>query len=314
MTPRILSAAAATAAFLLAPAALAAPAGWQPLMEPADLAAVLESAPEVRVLRVTGDHAAGHIPGSVPTAYGDWRGPQENPGQVRDIAHLTALVQSLGISAGTPVAVIHEGANPTDMGAATRVYWTLKSLGVHDIAVLNGGYRAWAEAGLPVETGGATVAASDWQPEWSDTWRVTTAEVERLVAEGSARLIDARPRGFFEGTLWSIARPGTIRGAQHLTHEDWFDGTRMKPAADLRAIAAERVPAGGAPLTVSFCNTGHWASINWFVMSEVAGVPDTRMYAESMAEWTMADRPLDNAPTRLQLYWKQTRDWVTGWL
>lgn len=310
---RLVRAAALAAALPALPAA-AAPEGWQPLLDPAGLAAILEHAPQVRVLRVTGEHAAGHIPGAVPTAYGDWRGPQENPGQLPDIAHLTALVQSLGIEADTPVVVVHQGASPTDMGAATRVYWTLKSLGVADPAVLNGGFAAWAAAGLPVETGPVSAAASDWQPEWSDAWRVTTAEVERLVAEGSARLIDARPRGFFEGTLWSIARPGTIRGARHLTHEAWFEGNRLKPVAELRAIAAARLPAEGAPLTVSFCNTGHWASINWFVMSEVAGVPNTRMYAESMAEWTMQDRPLDNAPSRLQIYWNQTRDWVTGLL
>lgn len=310
---RLVRAAVLAATLPVLPAA-AAPEGWQPLLDPAGLAAILERAPEVRVLRVTGDHAAGHIPGALPTAYGDWRGPQENPGQLPDAAHLADLVRSLGIAADTPVVVVHQGANPTDMGAATRVYWTLKSLGVQDIAVLNGGFTAWATAGLPVETGGERVAPSDWQPEWSDAWRVTTAEVEQLVAEGSARLIDARPRGFFEGALWSIARPGTIRGARHLTHEDWFGGNALKPEAELRAMAAERVPAEGAPLTVSFCNTGHWASINWFVLSEVAGVPNTRMYAESMAEWTMQDRPLDNAPTRLQIYWQQTRDWVTGLL
>ena len=38
---------------------------------------------------------------------------------------------------------------------------------------------------------------------------------------------------------------------------------------------------------VNFCNTGHWASIGWFVSSELIGNKKARMYDGSMVEWTM---------------------------
>ncbi len=290
--------------------ALAAPDGWKPLLEPADLAAILERDSDVRVVHVSGDFSAGHIPGAVNAPYAEWRGPPQNPGALRSPEEFGALVRSLGIEAETPVVLVHGGANPTDMGTAARVYWTLRSLGVQDLALVNGGFAAWSGADLPVSTEPAEVASSEFEPAWSERWRVTTEEVETLVETGEASLVDARPSSFFDGSFWTIARAGTIRGAESLTYEDWFDGTRMLPREAVTEIAEAR--GDTASLTVSFCNTGHWAAINWFALSEIAGVPNTRLYAESMAEWTAAGRPLDNAPHRVTVFWTQTRNWIAG--
>ena len=290
--------------------AQAAPPGWKPLLEPTELAAIMGGSRSVRVIHVTGDFAASHIPGAANAPYPQWRGPQENPGSLPAMEKLTALVQSLGISADTPVAIVHQGTNPADMGTATRVYWTLKSLGITDLAVVNGGFAAWTEAGLPISSMADPIAPSRFVPQWSDKWRVTTAEVETMFSEGSARLIDARPEGFFRGLQSSAGRPGTIHGAGNLSFESWFDGNRLKEQPQMSSILAT-YPVQEAPLTVSFCNTGHQASVNWFVLSELQGVPNTRLYAESMAEWSLADRPMDNQPSPVKIYWDMTKSWFS---
>ncbi|MGH6815294.1 MAG: sulfurtransferase, partial [Hyphomicrobiaceae bacterium] len=42
------------------------------------------------------------------------------------------------------------------------------------------------------------------------------------------------------------------------------------------------------------CSTGHWASLGWFVSSEILGNKDAKMYPGSMAEWTAdAGRPVE---------------------
>lgn len=307
--PKLLFALAVAAA--LPPAVVfAAPVGWKPLLAPLELEEILEAKADIRIVQVSGEVTGGLIPGTLASTYAEWRGPAENPGALPDIAALQALVQRLGIARDTPVVVVHSGADPTDMGTATRVYWTLKSLGVVDLAVLNGGLAAWTEAGLPSVDARAVVAPSSFVPELSDQWRITTAEIEAMVDGGeAARLVDARPSGFFEGLQWSIARPGTIRGAQSFTFERWFDGAAMVDAARAREIAVEN-GLTDAPLTVSFCNTGHWASINWFALSELAGVENVRLYAESMAEWTQAGGLLDNEPGRMTYYYRVTRNWL----
>ncbi len=63
----------------------------------------------------------------------------------------------------------------------------------------------------------------------------------------------------------------------------------FRDKATLEKIFASRgVPTSGE--VVTFCNTGHWASIDWFVLSELLGNADARMYDGSMVEWT-ADPP-----------------------
>ena len=44
----------------------------------------------------------------------------------------------------------------------------------------------------------------------------------------------------------------------------------------------------------SYCNTGHWAAVNWFVLSEVAGKDNVKLYDGSMVAWTKDPaRPLE---------------------
>lgn len=292
---------------------LAAPPGWTVMLEPAQLANILAASPKVRVIQVTGDYGAGHIPGAINVPYTQFRGPNENPGAVPALEKLTTAVRNIGVNAQTPVVVVHAGTNSADFGAAARVYWTLKSLGMKDLALLNGGFAGWASANLPVSTDAVMVAASDFSPQWSDQWRVSTTDVEALLSDKSARLIDARTPDFFEGMQASSARPGTIKGAGNLTFSNFFEGSRVKPQAQVSQILASySQPA--SPTTVSFCNTGHLAAINWFVMSELQSVPNTRLYAESMTEWSMANRPMDNEPNRIKHYWRMTTDWFSSLL
>lgn len=295
------------------PAFAEAPEGWSPLLEPAALSTLLdEYGDDIRVVQITGEYDEGHIPGSGWSPYATWRSDMPNPGALRDLPHWERALQELGIETDTPVVVVHAGRDATDMGAAARVYWTLKSLGVEDLALLNGGLAAWNAAGLPTDRAEAAFFPSDYTAQWSDEWRATTDEVVALSQNNEAQLLDARPADFFTGLTWSVAAPGTIHGAENIEYSSFFDGTRMVGADAVRA-AAEAAGYTQGTVAVSFCNTGHWAAINWFALSELAGYDDLRLYAESMAEYSTDDaRPLDHAPNRLQYAWRATTRFVSG--
>ena len=63
---------------------------------------------------------------------------------------------------------------------------------------------------------------------------------------------------------------------------------------------------------ISFCNTGHWAATNWFVLSELVGQPNVRLYAGSMVDWTQAEGalPMDNVPNRFKQLYIDAQLWV----
>src|SRR5690606_16880161 len=96
-------------------------------------------------------------------------------------------------------------------------------------------------------------------------------------------------------------RPGFIRIAVNMEHSVWFKpGTNeVVYPEEAKKIAAARCPEL-VDDTIAFCNTGHWAATDWFALSELAGLPNVRMYPESLAEWTNTTEalPMDNTPGR----------------
>jgi thiosulfate/3-mercaptopyruvate sulfurtransferase len=307
-----------SALFLLLPAALRA----APLVTPGELAARLAQ-PELRVIDIrTGKDEAGrtpyengHIAGSLPAPYPSWRGPSDNPGALPSPEALAARVQSLGITADTPVVIVYAGTDATDFGAAARVYWTLKAAGVKDLAILNGGIRAWRAASLPLSTGPAPkVARSLFVPQLDPRLVATRDDVQQALQSKSGVLLDARPARFFNGETRHVAAaaPGTIVGAKNVDNAVWFapDSGALLDAAAVQKVAAAQGIDTAQP-TVSFCNTGHWAATNWFVLSEVLGQKDVSLYPESMVDWSRQGGAMDNVPSRLYQFWLQLKE-ATG--
>lgn len=298
-------------------ALLPALAWASPLLTPAELSARLND-PKLRILDIRDgrDDAGqtpydkGHIAGSVPAPYGQWRGPADNPGKLPDEAALTQLVQRLGIDRDTRAVIVFAGRDSTDFGASARVYWTLKAIGVRQPAILNGGLKAWQAAGLPLTTEPAQVAPSSFVARLDPKLVATRAEVERIVAERSATLLDARPAAFFEGEKRHAAAkvPGTIVGAKNVDSAVWFKpGSATIAAPDEAARIAQRYGIDMSRPTISFCNTGHWAATNWFVLSELLGQKDVKLYPESMVEWSRSGLAMDNVPSRLKWLWLELK-------
>lgn len=289
-------------AFVATLAAAGASFAAQPLLDAAELKAQLGQ-PDVRVIdiRDAAAFAAQHIPGAVNAPYGKWRGPATNPGELPELPKLTALVRSLGLTPSTHAVVVSSGANASDFGAAARVYWTLKVLGLKDLSLLNGGVKAWADAKLPQDKAVATVAPSSYSPHLDTSLIATREEVAQDVAKGSAVLVDARPKNFFEGETRAPAAkvPGTLQGAVNVEYSKFFDGESSGVLQASKARAASSVLDPNKE-TVAFCNTGHWASTDWFVMSELLGQKNVKLYPGSMVDWTQAPQalPMSNVPGR----------------
>lgn len=289
---------------LLATAGATAHAGVSPIVAPQELGS-LHTEAQVRVIdiRPVSDYAKNHIPGAVSAPYAAWRGPADNPGKLPELTELAKLVQQLGLDETTHAIVVSTGDTTTDFGAAARVYWTLKYLGLERLSILNGGMQAWAAAGLPQDQSRPQVAASDYKPVLNEDILATQNDVLTQIDNPKARLVDARPAAFFEGKTKAptAATPGTIRNAVNIAHSVWFkpDSTEVVSAEQARQIAAERFPEL-ADDTIAFCNTGHWAATDWFALSELAGLPNVRMYPESLAAWTNTAQalPMDNTPGR----------------
>ncbi|WP_263993596.1 rhodanese-like domain-containing protein, partial [Mycolicibacterium fallax] len=169
------------------------------LISAAELAARCagESRPRILDVRWTlatpdgrADYRAGHIPGAVyvdldaelsdHAVGGAGRHPLPAPGA------LQAAARRWGLRDGDPV-VVYDDWNAL---AAARCWWLLRSAGVRDVRVLDGGWSAWLRAGLPSETGEQAPAPGTVTLTPADPGR--TVDADAAAALRSAGVRDVR--------------------------------------------------------------------------------------------------------------------------
>jgi len=246
-------------------------------------------------------YEAGHIPGAVHTDYAadGWRAKVGNaPGMLPPLDHLAKLAGRLGIKPHDDVVIVPAGVSATDFAAAARIYWTLKLMGHGQQAILDGGFKAWsADPERPIDTGPSEPKSMTPYPVIMQQ-RLRSNTDATLVASRSklATLVDARAASYFEGREKSAeaTRAGHIPGAVSRDYAEALDPAtgRLKPIEELTKLYA-MVPNGPA---ISYCNTGHTAALNWFVLSEVLGRDEVALYDGSMTDWTQdLERPVATA-------------------
>ncbi len=240
-----------------------------------------------------------YIAGAVvaPYASAGWRTEVQGvPGQIPSVDQIAKLIGDLGIDNDDHVVIVPWGTDSSEFGGATRVYWTFKYLGHDEVSILDGGWRQYDAAGLERVEKPATPQPATFTAEVRENLRATTADVETALKAGT-KLVDGRPAEQYEGKSKSpvVARLGTLPGAVNIAHSNFYSkdyALFVKP--ETVANLTQAVGLADGEKNITFCNTGHWASIAWFALSEVQGNKNTGMYDGSMAEWTAdPNRPVE---------------------
>jgi thiosulfate/3-mercaptopyruvate sulfurtransferase len=271
-----------------------------PLIAPAELAAHLAS-PDWVSIDCRFDlarpewgaeaFAAGHIPQALyahldrdlsgPRTASSGRHPLPEP------AALAATLGRFGVDATVQVVAYDQGPG----AYAARLWWLLRWLGHPKVAVLDGGFAAWQEAGLPVSTAPAQRAARVFPARPAALPVVTTAALAAALAagrlaQGEPLLVDARSADRFAGeneTIDPVA--GHVPGAHNHPFARNLDARgRFLPAAQLRSAWLKTLRGREPGALVAMCGSGVTACHNLLAL-EVAGLPGAQLYAGSWSEW-----------------------------
>jgi len=242
------------------------------------------------------DYLKGHIPCAVHSDYikAGWRAKQKDvPGMLPPVDKLEELIGGLGIDNDTHVVVVPQGDKGVSMGSATRVYWTFKVLGHDKVSILDGGHAGYAKKKEhKLEQGDFTRPAKGFKAALRKDMLVSKQDVQAAMAE-SVRLVDMRNPDQYLGINkhGKTKRHGTVPGASNLPFV-WLtlnNQGRFRSSEGLKeAYRIKAVPTEGEQIT--FCNTGHLASIGWFASSELLGNKSAKLYDGSMAEWTRDEK------------------------
>lgn len=236
-------------------------------------------------VRTGEEYAAGHIPGAAHFPIYGLNTYDTDEAPLRSFVHMWAfLLGRAGISPGDRVVFYEDLSGMT----AARGLWFLEYLGHGNVHILDGGTRAWRDAGLEL--------TRDAEPPTPVTYdysvvadRVATHhDMRRAIGDPESLILDTRGDGEWFGTDQRAARNGTIPSAVHL---EWVhllrDDGQFKAKDELEALFRSRAIPREKQI-LALCNTGY-RSAHAYVALRLLGYPRVRNYVSSWQEWGNRD-------------------------
>jgi thiosulfate/3-mercaptopyruvate sulfurtransferase len=230
----------------------------------------------------------GHVPGAIFVDVDrDLAGPVEGESGRHPLPAPEAFAEAmsrLGIADSARVVAYDDVSG----SVAARLWWMLSVTG-HQVAVLDGGFRAWegaVETGPPRERPRARFTARPWPADRI----VGPEEVDQLRIDPSALVLDARAGERYRGEVEPIDPvAGHIPGARSAPWSENLDPAtgRFLPPEDLRG-KYEAKGAGGRSWVAAYCGSGITSCHDLLAM-EVAGLPTGKLFVGSWSGW-VADR------------------------
>ncbi len=248
--------------------------------------------PTVRLVEVDLDpeeaYATGHLPSAVLwQVWDDLLGPDER--LIDDPAALGRLLSRSGIRPDTTIVLYGDAWN----FGATLAFWVLHALDHRDVRVMDGGRDKWLAEGRPTETESQVTATVEY-PVATVNWdaRARLADVRAAIGSGRHTILDVRLPQEYAGELFRPGaapkegqRAGHIPGATHVPWETAInaDGT-FKATEELRAAYQARGIDPDRQI-IPYCTVGGRSGHTWFVLTQLLGYPNVRLYEASWAEW-----------------------------
>lgn len=237
------------------------------------------------------NYEAGHLPDarfvSLDTDMGGQKNGTNGRHPLPEREHAVDVLRGLGVNDDTQVIVYDqcEGMH------AARVWWTLNWLGHRDVAVLDGGLKAWQRHGGDVETDMPPPAAKGNFSDRGEGMPVVSYEdVLRNIDTEERLVVDARAEDRFAGqneTLDPIG--GHIPGAVNhfYKHNLNPDGT-FKTVEQLTAQFQSLIGQRRAQFLIMQCGSGVSACHNLLAL-QMIGLGTAPLYVGSWSEWCSRD-------------------------
>jgi thiosulfate/3-mercaptopyruvate sulfurtransferase len=239
-------------------------------------------------IRDSQEYKTGHIPRAANIPFPSWA--VERNGLLLELPETDDLFHTIGaagIESGSRVVVVNKTDTSFDLADAARTAYTLLYAGVENAAVLDGGYNKWIKEGREVSDKAVRPQKTDYQGKINEGLFVTKAYVKEKLEK--AIIIDARTPDVFFGVVQEpfTQRPGHIPGAACLpTPWIWTEAGTYKSAEELRDMASRVAGTDTSREIILYCGVGGYGSVWCFVLREILGYTNVKLYNGAAQEWT----------------------------
>jgi thiosulfate/3-mercaptopyruvate sulfurtransferase len=169
--------------------------------------------------------------------------------------------------------------------SAPRASWMLRTFGAQNVFLLDGGLRAWTDAGLPTESGEIHPTPANFETEFNPAAVKDFAQMEHLIAQ-HGQILDARSAERFSGAAPEPRpgiRSGHMPGAVSVPFTELVEAGRLKSAERLRELFTAKGVKIEQPITTT-CGSGVTAAVIALGL-EIAGAQQVSLYDGSWAEY-----------------------------
>ena len=228
-------------------------------------------------------YSRGHIPGAhylhLERDLSGQKGMHGGRHPLPPIDLLATKLGEMGVGPDTLVVAYDDGS----LGFAARLWWLLRYLGHDKVKLLDGGIKAWREAGFGTDDQAAVAQAKNFVADVRHDMVVDINTVKTIPLLPSAVLIDSRDRARFLGQQEPIDPiAGHINGAKNYP---WSELTNDQMILLSEQQQRER---WGSVLEqediVCYCGSGVSACVNLLSLAET-GREDAQLYVGSWSDW-----------------------------
>ncbi|HZX50988.1 sulfurtransferase [Pseudomonas sp. XK-1] len=233
-------------------------------------------------------YAEGHIPGAqFADLERDLSGPVHKGVTGRhplpNADQLQQRLRDWGLNDDSEVVLYDDGPG----AFAARAWWLLAWLGkCEGVYLLDGGLKAWREAGGELSQALTTPAPGDFAGKPDADLLIDADQLLQGLHDPRLTLLDARALPRFKGEVEPLDPvAGHIPGAQCAVFTDNLDSDGyFLDSAKLRQRFAAQLGERPASGLVAYCGSGVTACHNLFALC-LAGYPLAPLYAGSWSEW-----------------------------
>lgn len=249
------------------------------LLSASELEELLSTEKDLTVLdlRESGKYKEGHIKGAINVDRREFVDSSLDYGGMKSSKEDTEeLMSKYGIASGSHI-ILYDDDSGYD---AARLWFIIKSYGHEKVQLLDGGFKKWELGQLPVSKEVVSISPSKFSfPVSSDSeYLATFSEINQSLGSKDVIILDVRSDREYSS--------GHIPGAVNVNWVENLDGQDFFKARD--ELLKQFTEAGITPdkEIVTYCRSGVRASHTGYVLREILGFNNVKIYDGSWIEWT----------------------------